>query len=131
MLLLIPMHWNYLINHKKDNLYRVKGKLMDFNSGFVYNGIEMLCNQNLEVLPVGPRCSGWDSSYTPAIVINPSWVLRGTGLAKSQVIGSLFRTCMKLIVNIIRWSFHQFPITNLDLLIYECMCIESYAKTHT
>jgi len=45
----------------------------------------MLCNYNLKILPVGPRCSERRSSYTPAIVIYSSWVLRGTNLAKCQV----------------------------------------------
>ena len=26
---------------------------------------------------------------------------------------------------------HQLPITNLDLLIYGCMCVEMYIETHT
>ena len=26
---------------------------------------------------------------------------------------------------------HQLPIANLDLLIYECLCVEMYTRTHT
>jgi len=41
------------------------------------------------------------------------------------------RVCTRPVINITRWSYHQFSITNLDLLLYECMWVGSYARTHT
>jgi len=122
---------NYLINYKKNNLYSVRVKLMVFNCDFVYNDIECCATKILRFYLWAPKCSGRGGFYTLAIVINPSWVLSGTGLIKCQVIRSLLRTCSEPILNITHWSHHQFPITNLDLLIYGCICIESYARTQT
>ena len=126
-----PYTDNYLINHKKDNLYPVREKWWT-SIVVLFTMVYGCCAAKiLRFYLRAPRCSGRGSSYTPTIVINPSWVPSGTCLAKCQVIGSLFRTCTESIINIIRWSHHQFLITNLDLLIYGCMCVEMYTRTHT
>jgi len=47
MLVLIPHTDNYVINYKKDNLYWVRGKLMDSIHYFVYDDIRYVLQLKL------------------------------------------------------------------------------------
>jgi len=49
--------------------------------------------------------------------------ISGPQMAVSRADGNYYQYVLSVL--------HQLPITNLDLLIYGCMCIEIYTRTYT
>jgi len=98
----------------------------------------MLCNSNF-----GSTCG---PSGVPWGVLAPRFLLSELAYNRTLLLleprgrfcapvtehpGSWSRVCTGPTDNITHWSYHHFSIINLDLLIYGCMCIESYARTYT